>query len=65
MALRSSNCRPALVNAFSEPRPQSITYRSRPIFSTDEIPTLLGVGGGPAATPSVISALSGNRGDDG
>jgi hypothetical protein len=35
-----------------------------PIFSADEIPILLRVGGGPAATPRVISAVPGNVGGD-
>ena len=55
-----SNLSPALVKAFNDPRPQSIWYTSSPIFSADEIPVLLGTGGGPAWTPRVMSAFSGN-----
>lgn len=33
---------------------------SLPIFSADEMPVVLATGGGPAWTPRVISALSGN-----
>jgi hypothetical protein len=34
-------------------------------LSVEQIPNLLGVGGGPAATPTVINALVGIDGGDG